>query len=577
MPRKPKRSELKLAAIMFLDVKNFSKLSQAQLESFIDSVLPDLATVIDPYRDQLIELNTWGDAIIAVSGNPVKIARLALDVRDYFRNTNFEAKSLPQALHSRISLHAGTIKHGYDPIRKCAGVIGTNLNLAARIEPIIVPGEAWSTADFSQMLEPHIAAERLAFDDLGKRDLAKGYGSRLLLRLRRAEEPTELSAIARSSIDTNETKIQLQKAFDVIGLGAMNTDYIATATHLKRLKPDLLAEHEQHFEIGKERAAGQSEVQQVIDEIGRSILQVSLGGSSFNTIHALARAVPELRLGYIGVAGRTDAKPGFLDTLKALDVDTSCVGTTESDSGICVSYITRGERSMLTSPGVNTEMASHLRNNKARIVAALGRARLVHVTSLFDPESPALVASIIREAKQQNPWLQVSFDPGHDWVRRIKSGDNSDPIKEIMSLSSYLFLNRVEFELLASDLGIKDDQELAADIFQHLSQQAVLILLKRYDEIRVYHRLHKRLKEIRFLNDPLLPSSIEDATGAGDVFAAGLFIAIMMPGMELRDGIELGLRMVRAKLKSPGATQFGVFNRIVEDYVDSVYSQRSQE
>ena len=105
----------------------------------------------------------------------------------------------------------------------------------------------------------------------------------------------------------------------------------------------------------------------------------------------------------------------------------------------------------------------------------------------------------------------------------------------------------------------------------------MLILLKRYDEIRVYHRLHRRLKEIRFLNDPLLPGSVEDATGAGDVFAAGLFIAIMIPGMELRDGVELGLRMVRTKLKSAGATKFSTFARIVDDYVDSVYAQRSHE
>jgi sugar/nucleoside kinase (ribokinase family) len=237
-----------------------------------------------------------------------------------------------------------------------------------------------------------------------------------------------------------------------------------------------------------------------------------------------------------------------------------------------VSYISRGERSLLTWPGVNVEMAEYLRKNKAEIIATLGRARLVHVTSFFDAESPRELARILREAKYQNPWLQISFDPGHDWVRKIKTGDHSDPISEIMDISTYLFLNQVEFEILGSDTGLKNDQELAEDIFEHLTSQTILILLKRYDEIRVFHRLHKRVKEIKFSNEPLAPAQIEDATGAGDVFAAGLFVAIMVPGLELRDGVNLGLHLVRKKLLAHGCSDYPAFARIVDDYIDTVYA-----
>ena len=563
----------KLVGIMFVDVRNFSTLNQTQLEKFIDAVLPVLADTIRPYRDRLLELNTWGDAIIAVSEDPVLIARLALDIRDYFRKTNFDEFALPQTLRSRISLHAGTVKYGFDPIRGCRGVIGANLILAARIEPIIVPGEVWTTTEFAQLLKPHAAAERLAFDDIGFKDLAKGYGRHPLLKLRRDDESASLSSIAEDAIKTTRSMSKAQKALDVIAIGALNTDYIATATNLKKLKPDLVAEHEHLFEIGKERVASLDEVRKVISQIGRGLLTTSLGGSSFNTIHALARALPDRRLAYVGVAGNTDAETGFIDLLRSLNVDASCTGYSDSNSGICVSYISRGERSLLTWPGANTEMAAFLMERKDDIIELLGRARLVHITSLFDRDSPAILAHILREAKDKNPWLQLSFDPGHDWIRRIKSGEKADPIQEIMSLASYLFLNQVEFELLASDLEIKDDQELAQDVFQHLSSQAVLIVLKKYDEIRVLHKLHKKLKEIRFLNAPLYPNQIEDATGAGDVFAAGLFIAILTPGLELRDGIELGLRMVRKKLAAAGASDFSSFARVVEEYVDSIYSR----
>ena len=557
---------------MFLDVKHFSTLEQTQLKSFLEAVLPAIAAIIKPYRKDLLELNTWGDAIICVSADPVPIARLSLDIRDYFRKTNFAELALPQMLRSRISLHAGTVTFGLDPIRRRPGVIGSNVNLAARIEPIIVPGEVWATTEFVQLLHAHTAEERLAFDDIGYKDLAKGYGRRSLSRLRREDESSSLSGIAQEAIKTTRTLRSVNKALDVVAIGALNTDYIATATNLKKLKPDLVAEHENLFELGKERRADQAEVRKVIAKIGPDLLTVSLGGSSFNTIHALAHALPGRRLAYVGVAGRSDAPIGFTDLLRSLSIDTDAVRSSSEESGICVSYITRGERSLLTSPGANSEMAAFLIERRDEIIDILGRARIVHVTSLFDNESPAILAQILREAKDRNPWLQVSFDPGHDWALRVMTGERSDPIREIMSVCSYLFVNQVEFELLASDAGIHDNLTLAKDVFRHLSSQAVLIVLKKYDEIRIYHKLHKRLKEMPFSNKPLAQQKVEDATGAGDVFVAGLFIAILTPGLELRDGVELGLRMVRRKLGTAGAVDFASFSQIVEEYVDTIYS-----
>jgi sugar/nucleoside kinase (ribokinase family) len=422
------------------------------------------------------------------------------------------------------------------------------------------------------MLEPHATSEKLAFDDLGPVQLAKGYGSRKLLRLRRVGESPVVSASTEAAIKAEKTLNSLRDAYDVVGIGALNTDYIATAQSLRKLNPGLIAEHEQFFELGKERPASKEEVTKVIQTITRGLLSPCLGGSSFNTIHALASALPDLRLSFIGVAGASDARRGFTETLHSLDVDTRLLKSSEQESGICVSYISRGERSLLTWPGVNLEMAEFLRENRAEIIATLGRAKLVHVTSFFDAQSPAELAGILREAKYQNPWLQISFDPGHDWVRKIKTGDQSDPIREIMDLSTYLFLNQVEFELLGNDIGIKDDQELAEDIFEHLTSQTILILLKRYDEIRVFHRLHKRVKEIKFSNEPLAAAQIEDATGAGDVFAAGLFIAILVPGLELRDGVNLGLHLVRKKLLGSGCSDYPAFARIVDDYIDKAYA-----
>jgi sugar/nucleoside kinase (ribokinase family) len=50
---------------------------------------------------------------------------------------------------------------------------------------------------------------------------------------------------------------------------------------------------------------------------------------------------------------------------------------------------------------------------------------------------------------------------------------------------------------------------------------------------------------------PLAEAEIGDATGAGDVFAAGLLIELARDRARLRAGCELGLRMARRKLRQP--------------------------
>lgn len=563
----------KLVGILFLDIKGFSRLSHIQLSKFVTNVMTGLSDCFDEYRKQLLDLNTWGDAIFAVSDDPVAIARLALDVRDFFRRTNFEKSGLPTSLRSRISLHAGTVFCGTDPIRQRSGVIGVNVNLAARVEPTVVPGEVWATADFKQLLWPHTEAEQLAFDDIGVQELAKDFGTYHLFRLRRADDAAATSDELRRSLRRATSHLQVSRAFDLVAIGALNTDYIATATQFRKIKSDMVAEHEAMFEIGHERVASQKEVHDVISLIGKHLLTVSHGGSAFNTVHALARAVPELRMAFVGVAGATEAGMSFADLCAQMHVDTSCIKKSPTEAGMCVSYISRGERSMLTTPGANTEIADYLIERRHQISDLIKRARIVHVTSLFDSKSPQVLAEILQDAKSHNPWLQVSFDPGYDWVRRIKTGEQAEPIREILNLATFLFVNQTEFELLSSDLGIGTDHQLAERIFQHLSSQAILILLKRYDEIRIFHRLHRELKEASFKNKPLSDRQIEDATGAGDVFAAGLFAAMMIPGFELRDGIQLGLNMVRSKLRSGGTTGFAQFANIVESYRDEVYAR----
>lgn len=172
---------------MFSDVAGYSNLTEPRLKVFLETVLPEVGALIDVFRKDLVEVNTWGDAVVCASQDPYVVARLALDLRDFYRNKNWADMHLPDSLTCRIALHAGVVYTGDDPIRKLPGIIGTQVNLAARIEPVTVPGQVWVSEQFHNLIDPR-SDSTLAFDDLQERPLAKKFGSARLFRLRRHHE-----------------------------------------------------------------------------------------------------------------------------------------------------------------------------------------------------------------------------------------------------------------------------------------------------------------------------------------------------------------------------------------------------
>jgi class 3 adenylate cyclase len=189
-PVKAKQEPIKRTNVelMFLDVAGYSLMGDAQLKVFLEKILPELAELFDEHRGDLIELNTWGDAIIVVCTDPYKLARLALDLRDFFKNRNWAADLLPTDLSCRIALHGGAVHVGYDPLRQRQGIVGSEVNLAARIEPVTPKGEVWVTDKFMARVNLNHDS-KLSFDALGEQSLAKNFGAATLYRLRRSHEP----------------------------------------------------------------------------------------------------------------------------------------------------------------------------------------------------------------------------------------------------------------------------------------------------------------------------------------------------------------------------------------------------
>jgi sugar/nucleoside kinase (ribokinase family) len=302
---------------------------------------------------------------------------------------------------------------------------------------------------------------------------------------------------------------------DVVGVGALNLDLIAGATALRDTPVlDLIAREagiRPPLEPCTERLVDEPALRTALDCLDGLGVPVAPtpGGSAFNTVHALARMETGLRLGYVGVAGRspvTEAgspRPVALAELDRLGVDRAMVRT-EPDRlcGVCLSVYDGGERTLLTHTGANTALADHVRTRFGEIAGYLAAARVVHVTSFLDPDGCAWLHRLLAEVRRRSPGTLIGFDPGHVW-----SCDPPPGALAIAGLCDVLLVNGREY----------------ADLVPRLPRRPAAVVVKRPDRVEV-HRASGQMR--RFVHTPLTDGEVEDATGAGDVFAAGLLAAL---------------------------------------------------
>lgn len=175
----------KQVSILFSDVSGFTKLKSAELNVFVNNVLPAFAAVVSKFEPTI--KNTWGDAIFLVFDTAEVAAECALALRDIVRNTDWSKQGIQTDLSMRIGLHNAHADIVEDPITKRANAFGEHINQAARLEPIVTPNEVFMTDDFMRALQAH-HPKKLAWDSVGTLPLAKGWGDSQVHCLRRTAE-----------------------------------------------------------------------------------------------------------------------------------------------------------------------------------------------------------------------------------------------------------------------------------------------------------------------------------------------------------------------------------------------------
>lgn len=168
-------------AMLFGDIKGFSRLTEPDLPLFFEQVMGGIAAVLDSSGSVLYR-NSWGDGLYVVLDSAVEAARVALAMQDAVESLNVEARGLPSDLRLRLGGHAGPVFAGHDPIRDEPTFFGAQVTRTARIEPRTPEGEVFVTDAFAALVRLE-APDDFTCEYVGHVATAKDYGTFPMYRL----------------------------------------------------------------------------------------------------------------------------------------------------------------------------------------------------------------------------------------------------------------------------------------------------------------------------------------------------------------------------------------------------------
>jgi sugar/nucleoside kinase (ribokinase family) len=370
-------------------------------------------------------------------------------------------------------------------------------------------------------------------------------------------------------------------AFDVIGVGALNLDYIAATPatpgaggerSLTARLAHLVGQDGEPLEWGVERQVDSSTIHAVIEAVSSSRPDTMLGGSAFNAIHAIAKTKAGLRLGYVGVAGRVPVIGlSAVQQLESLGIDCRFIRR-DADNlcGICFSYSEDGDRTLLTHAGANGGMADYIEQEFDAITAYLLESRIIHVTSFLDDRSPGALLALLRAVKRAGRGNLISFDPGHVWTSHL-----TPQVEGIIELSDYLLLNNREFGEVGQRSPGESDTAVAERLLKRLDEaRGGVVIVKRAAGVWSHRREEGHTQSDFYTHIQLPADQVEDATGAGDVFAAGLLIVLASHRMQIELGALLGMKLARHKLRYVGNAGHAQFAKVTQDFIRTLDVER---
>ena len=306
---------------------------------------------------------------------------------------------------------------------------------------------------------------------------------------------------------------------DVIGWGALNTDLIYKIESIESLR-SVFSDVESGGEYFVDAEEKFSSLQAILKKVGKLKAQ-SGGGQSANTVVALARM--GFKTGFIGKVG-CDAYGDFL--LNELnEVDTSGI-VREGTSGICLIVVDDSkERTNFVIPNCNDTL------NETEInLNYVSNSEFLHLSS-FVGAKPLEAQKKILASIPSN--VKVSFDPGELYCRK-----GLKELLPILKRSYIIFLTEREIRYLL-ELDYHQGSKELLDC-----GSSIVVCKKGRKGSTVFTK-----KET--IEMPAQEVQAVDATGAGDVYAAG-FLAGLLMGAATEECVSFA-----TKVASHSVTGFG--------------------
>ncbi len=168
-------------AIIFGDVRGFSKLDEPEQLRFLENVIGGFAEVLSRYPVEYTE--TAGDGLFVVLADVVSAARCCRELLEVMHPARIAGAGLPAYLGLRISAHVGPLYRRTDKLIGRDKFVGSEVIRTARIEPVTRVGEIFVTEQFAASLAGTFN-EAFVCEYVGIQPMAKNYGECRMYSLR---------------------------------------------------------------------------------------------------------------------------------------------------------------------------------------------------------------------------------------------------------------------------------------------------------------------------------------------------------------------------------------------------------
>jgi len=281
------------------------------------------------------------------------------------------------------------------------------------------------------------------------------------------------------------------KNIKVIGLGALNMDYLYQVEHI----------------LGDGEAVAED-------------VTASPGGSAANTIYGLAKL--EVNTGFVGVVGDDTAGKALIQDFHKVGVDASQIRVkpgAKTGSVLCLSD-KLGQRSLYVTPGANSLLTSDDLN-----LDYINRVGILHLSSFVDDRQFAVLLELMDKLA---PSVKLSFAPGTLFTNR-----GLETITPILARTHVLFLNQTEIKQLTGEDVVSGAQSclrqgcriIAVTLGRGAELESGKGTVQRTATAVAYIRDTKNEVIVEPVNQSTVPQV--DTTGAGDAFATGFLYGLL--------------------------------------------------